>query len=51
MIFYKKTELKAGNFETEKMETENILSRKIIRGNFSLFSELQNMGIYSNSEN
>ena len=42
MIFYKKTELKVGNFETEKME--NILSRKIIRGSFSKFSEIIKRG-------
>ena len=51
MIFCKKTELKVGNFEAEKMKTKNILSREFIRGNFSYFSELQNVGIYSNSEN
>ena len=43
MIFYEKTELKVGNFEAEKMKTKNILSREFIRGNFSYFSELQNV--------
>ena len=38
-FFVKKTELKVGNFETEKME--NILSRKIIRGNLLKLGKLK----------
>ena len=45
MIFYKKTELKVGNFETEKME--NILSRKIIRGNLLKLGKLKTWNSYS----
>jgi hypothetical protein len=33
-IKLKKTELTVGNFEAEKMKTENILTSEIIRGNF-----------------
>ena len=45
MIFCKKTELKVGNFEAEKME--NILSRKIIRGNLLKLGKLKTWNSYS----
>ena len=47
MIFCKKTELKVGNFEAEKMKKENILSRKIICGNLLKLGKLKTWNSYS----
>ena len=47
MIFCKKTELKVGNFEAEKMKTKNILSREFIRGNLLKLGKLKMWNSYS----
>ena len=47
MIFCKKTELKVGNFEAEKMKTKNILSREFIRGNLLKLGKLTTWNSYS----
>ena len=47
MIFCKKTELKVGNFEAEKMKKENILSREFIRGNLLKLGKLKTWNSYS----